>query len=385
MEGSLVIRNNKYQVVFRHNNKQIWRSTGIEATRGNKRKAETEARRIITEYEARDGKNNNILFSDYLSIWLENIQELVKPSTFEEYSRTVNSKAIPYFQEKGYKLNKLKAKYFTDFFKYLKINGKRGGGGLCYKSVKNIRGVMSKVLDTAITDNLITENAVTKSSMPVFENDIKQEIVIYTPDEVKALLKIAKESESHIYIFLLLALNTGARRGELLSLTWNDIDFGNKILTINKSRTGTHRDVTSQVTTPKTQSSNRRIPLSDSTIQALQDERDRQEELKQFLYKDSIKDSDFIVLNQLLKPYINLSAIDRVVARLEKNAGLKHCTIHGFRHTVASILDNNGIPIQDISKMLGHNEVATTERIYIHRHRTARRENIELLEKVYNS
>lgn len=83
-------------------------------------------------------------------------------------------------------------------------------------------------------------------------------------------------------------------------------------------------------------------------------------------------------------PYSNLSAINRVVNRLTDNAGLPHCTIHGFRHTVASILDDNGVSIQEISVLLGHENVSTTEKVHIHRNRKAKAENIDLLENVIN-
>lgn len=96
------------------------------------------------------------------------------------------------------------------------------------------------------------------------------------------------------------------------------------------------------------------------------------------------KSHNFIVRTVLGKPYVNLSAINRVVNRLTENAGLPHCTIHGFRHSVASILDDNGIPIQDISVLLGHESVQTTERIYINRRKTAKETTINALDSAIN-
>lgn len=91
-----------------------------------------------------------------------------------------------------------------------------------------------------------------------------------------------------------------------------------------------------------------------------------------------------IVRTVLGKPYVNLSAINRVVNRLTENTGLPHCTIHGFRHSVASILDDNGVPIQDISVLLGHESVQTTERIYINRRKTAKETTINALDSAIN-
>lgn len=69
---------------------------------------------------------------------------------------------------------------------------------------------------------------------------------------------------------------------------------------------------------------------------------------------------------------------------MTKKAGLPHCTIHGLRHSVASILDDNGVPIQDISVLLGHRSISTTEKIYIKRNHTAKTETIDVLNSAIN-
>ena len=125
--------------------------------------------------------------------------------------------------------------------------------------------------------------------------------------------------------------------------------------------------MTMQITTPKTKSSNRKIPINDFVIGELKAEKQRQEEYSKLLGNGYDKSHDFIVRTVLGKPYVNLSAINRVVNRLTENAGLPHCTIHGFRHSVASILDDNGVPIQDISVLLGHTTSEITELYYVKR------------------
>ena len=170
----------------------------------------------------------------------------------------------------------------------------------------------------------------------------------------------------------------------MLALTWEDIDYDKKLLNVNKSRTGSRKNVTMQITTPKTKSSNRKIPINDFVIGELKAEKQRQEEYSKLLGNGYDKSHDFIVRTVLGKPYVNLSAINRVVNRLTENAGLPHCTIHGFRHSVASILDDNGVPIQDISVLLGHESVNTTERTYINRRKTAKEATINTLDSAIN-
>ena len=217
--------------------------------------------------------------------------------------------------------------------------------------------------------------------MPSFALSIKEDVPQYTSAQASKLLSYAKEHDSHIFLFLLLALNTGMRKGELCALTWDDIDFDKKLLNINKSRSGTRSEVTKIITTPKTLSSNRKIPLSDFVIEALKEEREKQKNDAKLFGSAYHKDPDFVVRNALGEPYTNLSAINRVLNRLERNAGLPHCTIHGLRHSVASILDENRVALSDISILLGHESVQTIEKIYIRRNRTAKVSTINVLDK----
>lgn len=278
-----------------------------------------------------------------------------------------------------------KSNFGTKYFVFLSQHGKSNGkGGLSYKTVKNIRGVLSSAYEYALENRYVNENPVSRSRMPSFPHSIKKDVPEYNAQQVRKLLLYAKEHESHIYIFLLLALYTGLRKGELLALTWEDVDYDKKLLNVNKSRTGSRKDVTMQITTPKTASSNRKIPINDTVLEALKEEKQRQEDYAKLLGNGYDKSHNFIVRTVLGKPYVNLSAINRVVNRLTKNAGLPHCTIHGFRHSVASILDDNGVPIQDISVLLGHESVNTTERIYINRRKTAKEATINTLDSAIN-
>lgn len=311
---------------------------------------------------------DDVLFTDFLDKWLKGIKGIIKPSMWESYDKTVSGKLKPYFEPKRYKFKDMKPEVFTKYFVFLSQHSKSNGkGGLGYKTVENIRGVLSSAYEYAVENNYVKENPVSRSRMPSFPHSIKKDVPEYNAQQGRKLLLYAKEHESHIYIFLLLALYTGLRKGELLALTWEDIDYDKKLLNVNKSRTGSRKNVTMQITTPKTKSSNRKIPINDFVIKELKAEKQRQEDYAQLLGNGYDKSHDFIVRTVLGKPYVNLSAINRVVNRLTENAGLPHCTIHGFRHSVASILDDNGVPIQDISVLLGHTTSEITELYYVKR------------------
>lgn len=381
--SSLRIRGNKYHVMFYdESGKPIERSTGISVKGNNKREAQREADRIVAEYSRLKSAKNKESFTEFMAEWLKDVKGLIKPSTYEIYDKTVNGKLIPYFSQYQYKLKELTPKVFTDYFKFLATNGKSdGNGGLKYKSVKNIKGVLSVMLDYAVENKYIVDNPIKKSKMPAFESELETEVSTYSADEISKLLDYAEKNSSHIYIFLLLECFTGLRKGEIMALTWEDVDLVNGTININKSRTGSRTEVTTTVTTPKTKSSNRVIPINARVVKALTEEKARQKAIDRacnYHYKEVIR-------NVNGKPYNNLSAINRVVNRLMNNAGLKHCTIHGLRHSVASMLDENGVPIQDISILLGHENISTTEKIYIHRNRKAKVETTNVLDRLINS
>lgn len=385
LEGSLIIKGNYYYAKFRVDGKQKMIATKIPVKGNNKRRAEQKMREIVAAYQGLNLECDNTFFTDFLDKWLKSIGGIIKLSTWETYDKTVSGKIKPYFEPKHYRFKDMKPETFTEYFVYLAQHGKSNGkGGLGFKTVKNIRGVLSSAYEYAVENNYVKENPVSRSRMPLFPHSIKNDVPEYNAQQVRKLLLYAKEHESHIYIFLLLVLYTGLRKGELLALTWEDIDYDKKLLNVNKSRTGSRKNVTMQITTPKTKSSNRKIPINDFVIGELKAEKQRQEDYAKLLGNGYDKSHNFIVRTVLGKPYVNLSAINRVVNRLTENAGLPHCTIHGFRHSVASILDDNGVPIQDISVLLGHESVNTTERIYINRRKTAKEATINTLDSAIN-
>ena len=380
MAGSVIKRGNKWYGKFRVEGTQVLRCLDIEAKGGrNKRKAQEALDALMREYAGLIVDKDNLYFFDFLDNWLKDIALLIKPSTWECYDKTVQGKLKCYF-DNNQKLSSISSADLTEYFCYLSVNGRSDGkGGLGFKSVKNIRGVLSSAFEYAVDKHYIKENPVTKSKMPVFADKIKEDVPEYNAEEIKLLLRTAKEQNSHIYLFLLLDCYTGLRKGELFGLKWSDIFFETKMLKVTKNRTGTRKNVTKQLLIPKTDCSVRKIPLNDFVLCELKAEQKRQRELQKLLGSGYDTSNDLIIRNKDGKPYSNLSAINRVLNRLEEKAGLHHCTIHGLRHSVASILDDNGTPLQDIAILLGHKSTTTTERVYIKRRRKAKVETIDTL------
>jgi site-specific recombinase XerD len=163
-------------------------ATKIPVKGSNKRRAEQKMKEIIESYKDINLECDDVLFTDFLDKWLKGIKRIIKPSTWESYDKTVSGKLKPYFESKRYKFKDMKPEVFTKYFVYLSQHGKSNGkGGLSYKTVKNIRGVLSSAYEYALENRYVNENPVLRSRMPSFPNSIKKDVPEYNAQQVRKL------------------------------------------------------------------------------------------------------------------------------------------------------------------------------------------------------
>lgn len=379
MKGSLQEKSGKYYAVFRINGKQKWVNLQIPTKGNNKRKAEQALQEVLQRYSNGADTMNDILFTEYLDLWLKQIKPLVKPSTWESYDKIVRGKIKPYFEPKRYKLNNLKGMYFTEYFVFLKEHGRNDGkGGLAKKAVENIRCALSSALGYAVENDLIKTNYIDNSRLPIFESK-PFERTIYTAEQIKILLNYAEETKSKACLFLFLEMFTGARKGELLALTWDNVNFNDNTIHICLNRTGTTKAVTDTPTTPKTKNGIRTIPLPQKIMDMLRFEMELQKQNRK-LFAGSYKEYDYnYVIRQADGSIYCPTSINRIIRKMTDKIGLPSCRIHDYRHAVASILFEKGTPLQDVTTQLGHGQTSTTEKIYIHRGNIAKVSNMQAL------
>lgn len=180
------------------------------------------------------------------------------------------------------------------------------------------------------------------------------------------------------YTFFRLLAFSGIRNGEAIVLTWNDISFKNKTITISKTLA---RGLNNKpmVDTPKTLTSNRTITLDDRTMQALK--RWKVEQAKALLafgYNATSK-GQLVFCNLKKNKILFEHSPQAYYKKFCKRHGLRIIKIHGFRHTHATIALESGVPIKTLQDRLGHSDIKTTMNTYAHITEVSRVNAVQLL------
>ena len=338
--------------------KTKWISTGL-TVKGNKKRAEAilmDARRNFNPEEPKV-MNGDILFADYMEKWLDIIKSSVAVPTFASYSTTVKKIVAPYFREKEVTLRNLTAKDIQEF--YLRELER-----VSASSVIHYHANIHKALKYAVKIDLIDVNPADKVERPKKDRFVGS---FYDADEVNALFEAAKGSKLELPI--LFGAFYGLRRSEAIGLKWDAIDFDQNTITIRHTVTSCDLDgkrILVASDTTKTKSSMRTLPLVPFMRERLLALKDEQKDNRRLCGRSYIKDYiGYVCVNEigdLIKPHY----VTESFPKLLKANGLRHIRYHDLRHSCASLLLANGVPMKQIQEWLGHSDFSTTANIYAH-------------------
>ena len=344
-----------------------------------------EVKEKIKEFESRNMyvKKTDVqkqTFGEYLDNWFENVRVYeVESSTYLRNEQTINyhiKDSSLYnaqivnvdFELCQALINKLSEKYSRS-------------------TISKAYVILNMCFNYALTKGHIGENPMMKVKMPKESSLVKKkkEAKWLSSNDVEKLVleaerlntrefRIKGKIGERVYgvnaYYVILIIYTGLRIGELMALTWSDIDFKNKTLSVNKSRAKGKIDgkTVLYVKDPKSESGTRIIPLSDRALYALRN-----------IKECSKSNTDLIVTNTSSE-----SNITRTINRMLFRAGceVEKCGLHALRHTFGSLLLEKGVDLKTISYLLGHSDITVTANIYLHITREKAINSIEVLNKV---
>ena len=365
--GHLQEKNGYYYIVLSYRDpvtkkrKQPWFATGL-LVRGNKRAAEkmlAEKRRsFVPPIERKPGElGPDMLFADYMLAWLAIAKSNTAITTYSGYVENVQKHIDPWFRERGITLGELQAKHIQSYYLYRleQVSG---------STVRREHANIHRALKHAVMMDLIPYNPTDKVQQPK-NNDY--EAKFYNASQLEALFEATKTHKLGL-LFQMVAFY-GMRRGEALGLKWEAIDFERNVFTIRHTVTQIRIDgkmTLIQQDRAKNRSSRRTMPLAPGFRSQLIALKERQEENRKLAGNSyNQKYIGYVFVDELGNLFLPNYVSKTFKALLKKN-NLPPIRFHDLRHSCATLLVQNGVPINSVSNWVGHSDVTTTLKFYAH-------------------
>lgn len=380
MNGYLGEKKDKYYMIFSFHDssgkrKMKWVATGF-SVKGNK----TRAQKMLADHLANKEFINKIeneadsvyrtntdvhidnktSFTDYLDQWVEIRKSYISPSTYRTYKNLI-AQMRRYFDKKNLSFTDIKPLDIESYYQYMR------GRGNSSNTVLHHHVIIRKAFDYAVKTDLITTNPADKIERPKIGKYIGS---FANRDEIAKIFEAYKDHPHEIGIYL--ACYYGLRRSEVLGLRWQSIDFKNKTIVINhkvedlygKHRIGNENIFKSDIL--KNTSSYRTLPLFAKIEELLLKVKARISDNRQRLgdlYSEN--NLDYVCVDycgQIIKP----STITQVFRHTLDKHGLRRIRFHDLRHSCASLMLAEGVPMKQIQEWLGHATFNTTADTYSH-------------------
>ena len=340
---------------------------------GTKKDAEVELAKFVTDVQnglVINGKS--LKFSEFTEIWKRDYgSKELAPSTYKRYCRMLETRLLPYFGH--FYINKIRPIDIMQFYDLLERdtqlvrkknnNGKKTLKPLSGKTILEHHRLLRAMLHRAVYWQMIVTNPAERVQPPKAKKPKRRS---YDDEQTKILLENLEQlsvEDTKYKVAIILTVFTGVRLGELMGLEWQDVDFKNGIICINRSSQYLS-DMGIFTKVPKTESSIREIAIPEFIISLLEEYKLWYEEQKSF-YGELWTNSNRLFVQADGKP-MHPSTISKWFVKYVNTIGLPVINFHGLRHTNASLLVAQNIDIAIISARLGHAQVSTTLNFYVH-------------------
>ena len=346
--------------------KPVWRALGLPEG-ANKTKVNKAFREVVARYEQefweeqeRGGRPPaDIPVYDYLVSYLKRVEPELQKNTIVSYRSMTNGKIRRYFQRRPQlTVGNLKPQDIQDFYQSLFADG------VVANTVIHYHALLRRAFQQAFKEERIDANPFDRVGRPK-KNKFHGEN--YTQEGLLTLLHLARGDV--IYPAILLAGAMGLRRSEALGVRWSRIDWEKRTVLLD-TKIVEYRENGKKKVEPveemKNKSSRRTLPLPDPVVEMLQVQKEHREVYrKMFQGSYNTQYLDYVCVNQLGELLRPSYVTDHFRELLEKY-GLRHIRFHDLRHTFASLLINQDVPLINVSNFLGHSDLSTTANIYAH-------------------
>lgn len=358
------------------NGKQKFISTTYKPPKGlDIRKAERAAKEFADMFEqtVRSGmytpsktrrKSNmsllGITLSDFVEqYYYEKVENRLSPNTLVFYRSVIDQFILPSFGKT--RVADISSKHLQALVDFLSAPGSRCDESnvepLSASTVKRYTTVFSSVMNEAFKMGLAEKDILHKQYID-YPKIYKQSLQAYDKDEVKIFFDSLEKEHPKIKGMLYTSLLLGLRRGEVVGLMWTDFDFKKNCLYITRSAYKTVGEKQS-VKMPKSKSSVRKVFYPDEYIEVLEEWRKEQQQERERA-GDNWEEQGFVFTNEN-GGMMSIYALTRICSEHEKKCGLRHLKLHGLRHTCGSLMIQNGVDIETVRSMFGHESIRTTQ------------------------
>ena len=340
---------------------------------GSKKDAKIELAKFVADVQngmVVEGKA--LKFSEFTEIWKRDYgSKELAPSTYKRYIRMLEARILPYFGH--FYVNKIKPTdimlFYDQLSRYTQLIRKKGNNGaktikpLSFKTILEHHRLLRAMLHRAVYWQMIVSNPAERVQPP---KTMKPKRKYYDDDQSKILLSNLMqlgENQIKYKVAIILTIFTGFRLGELMGLEWDDINFNDGIVSVNRSSQYL-ADKGVFTKTPKTESSIRDVAIPEFVISLLEEYKLWYEEQKS-LYGDLWTNSNRLFVQADGKP-MHPSTISKWFVRYVGQIGLPVINFHGLRHTNATLLIAQNIDVAVVAARLGHAQITTTYNFYVH-------------------
>ena len=303
-----------------------------------------------------------LTLADYLADWLVQQRTQLQPSTLRSYALVVNSYLGPRIGEIA--LDTLQAPTLTRLYSELLDCGGQYGRPLSLRSVRYSHQVLHKALEDARRAGLLVRNVSDDATLPKIDPRTgatgSPPPQTWTPEQVRVFLQAVTE---HPWRWLWhVAIGTGLRRGELLGLTWDNVDLERGVLRVRQALVVVH----GQARLKETKTGRpRTLHLHERTVEALAAQREHQEELRAAARGGWVAQWP-LVFTTMAGRSLSPDHVTNEFVSIVRVLPIPRIRLHDLRHTHATLLLEAGVPVKVVSERLGHANIQLTLDTYAH-------------------